>query len=196
MTDYNASDVKQQQVAYTYDLFNRLIGRKLDSDGDGTVDQSGTFIYDGDQIMLQIDDNGEVDHRLLWRANVDQLLADENASGDVYWALTDHLNTVHDWAEYDDLTDTTSVVNHIAYDAFGNVLSETNATLDTTGFGFTARYFDEATGLQYNTNRWYNAQLGRWMSPDPIGFEAGDENLYRYVGNEVTVFTDPSGLEE
>ncbi|RCS44196.1 RHS repeat-associated core domain-containing protein [Bremerella cremea] len=146
--------------------------------------------------MLQIDDNGEVDHRLLWRANVDQLLADENASGDVYWALTDHLNTVHDWAEYDDLTDTTSVANHITYDAFGNVLSETNATLDTTGFGFTARYFDEATGLQYNTNRWYNAELGRWMSQDPIGFEAGDENLYRYVGHEVTVFTDPSGLEE
>lgn len=89
----------------------------------------------------------------MWGANVDQLLADENASGDVYWALTDHLNTVHDWAEHDDLTDTTSVANHITYDAFGNVLSETHATLDTAGFGFTARYFDEATGLQYDTMR-------------------------------------------
>ncbi|RCS44662.1 hypothetical protein DTL42_17215 [Bremerella cremea] len=194
VTDFNASEVKQQKVAYAYDIFNRLIGRELDSNGDGTVDQSGTFIYDGNQIILQLDDNGDVDHRLLWGANVDQLLADENASGDVYWALTDHLNTIRDWAEYDDLTDTIGVANHIAYDAFGNVQSESNASLDTANFGFTARYFDEATGLQYNTHRWYNAQLGRWMSQDPIGFEAGDENLYRYVGNGPTSKIDPNGL--
>ncbi|WP_158545443.1 RHS repeat domain-containing protein [Bremerella cremea] len=150
-----------------------------------------------------MDDAGDVEHRLLWGANVDQLLADENSSGDVYWALTDHLGSIRDWAEYDDLTDTTYDANHITYDAnhitydaFGNVLSETNATLDIANFGFTARYFDEATGLQYNTNRWYNAQLGRWMSQDPIGFEGGDENLYRYVGNGPTIATDPSGLAE
>jgi hypothetical protein len=29
---------------------------------------------------------------------------------------------------------------------------------------------------------------------DPIGFEAGDANLYRYVGNSSTNDTDPSGL--
>ncbi|MEW4455594.1 hypothetical protein AB1L30_23190 [Bremerella sp. JC817] len=122
-----------------------------------TVDESGTFIYDGNQILLELDDSGDVDHRLLWGPSVDQLLADENASGDVLWALTDHLNTVRDWIEYDEATDTTSVVNHIAYDSFGNVLSETDSSLDTLPLGYTARYFDEATGLQYNTNRWYNA---------------------------------------
>lgn len=31
---------------------------------------------------------------------------------------------------------------------------------------------------------------------DPLGFEAGDENLYRYVGNHPTNATDPSGLLE
>jgi uncharacterized protein RhaS with RHS repeats len=31
------------------------------------------------------------------------------------------------------------------------------------------------------------------MSEDPIGFNGGDANLYRYVGNEVTTFVDPSG---
>jgi len=30
---------------------------------------------------------------------------------------------------------------------------------------------------------------------DPLGFEAGDPNLYRYVGNSPTSATDPSGLE-
>ena len=33
------------------------------------------------------------------------------------------------------------------------------------------------------------------FSQDPIGFQAGDANLYRYVGNAATVMTDPSGLE-
>lgn len=36
-------------------------------------------------------------------------------------------------------------------------------------------------------------QLGT-ISSDPIGFSAGDSNLYRYVENQPTRFTDPSGL--
>ncbi|WP_233198707.1 MULTISPECIES: RHS repeat-associated core domain-containing protein [Pirellulaceae] len=196
VTDYDASDVKQQKVEYVYDYSNRMIGREHDTDGDGTVDTSGTFVYDGNQIILVLDDAGDVDHRLLWGPNVDQVLADENAAGDVYWALTDQLNTIRDWAEYDDVADTTSVVNHIAYDSFGIVLSETNGSLDTAGFGFTARYLDEATGLQYNSERWYIASLGRWASQDPIEFEAEDPNLYRYVGNDPILFNDPDGLKK
>ncbi len=38
------------------------------------------------------------------------------------------------------------------------------------------------------------ARLGI-ISKDPIGFAAGDANLYRYVGNGPTNATDPSGLE-
>lgn len=34
------------------------------------------------------------------------------------------------------------------------------------------------------------------MSQDPIGFDAGDENLTRYVRGNVTRLADPSGLEE
>jgi RHS repeat-associated protein len=48
--------------------------------------------------------------------------------------------------------------------------------------------------LQYNRNRWYDPNLGRWLSQDPIGFSAGDPNLYRYVGNNVPNLADPSGL--
>ncbi len=42
--------------------------------------------------------------------------------------------------------------------------------------------------------RWYDPEVGRWLSEDPIGFGAGDANLYRYVGNGVTGDIDPSGL--
>jgi hypothetical protein len=42
----------------------------------------------------------------------------------------------------------------------------------------------------------YDPSIGRWLSEDPIGFAGGDVNLYRYVHNDPTTFTDPSGLEE
>jgi hypothetical protein len=41
----------------------------------------------------------------------------------------------------------------------------------------------------------YDPTIGRWLSEDPKGFEAGDSNLYRYVGNATTNATDPSGLD-
>jgi hypothetical protein len=38
--------------------------------------------------------------------------------------------------------------------------------------------------------------IGRWISQDPLGFDAGDANLYRYVRNAPTLKTDPDGLKE
>ncbi|MEM9828735.1 MAG: RHS repeat-associated core domain-containing protein, partial [Planctomycetota bacterium] len=71
-----------------------------------------------------------------------------------------------------------------------------DAQVDSVFFGYTGRLFDSETDLQNNLNRWYDADTGRWISQDPIGFAAGDANLYRYVGNGPTNATDPSGLEE
>jgi hypothetical protein len=48
--------------------------------------------------------------------------------------------------------------------------------------------------LQNNHARWYDGTTGRWMTQDPLGFAAGDSNLYRYVHNQPTGATDPSGL--
>jgi uncharacterized protein RhaS with RHS repeats len=41
----------------------------------------------------------------------------------------------------------------------------------------------------------YDPTVGRWMEEDPEGFDAGDSNLMRYVGNDPTNATDPTGLE-
>lgn len=38
-----------------------------------------------------------------------------------------------------------------------------------------------------------NAGVGRFISEDPLGFRAGDTNLYRYVGNKTTSYVDPYG---
>ena len=40
----------------------------------------------------------------------------------------------------------------------------------------------------------YDPKNGRWTSEDPIAFDGGDPNLYRYVGNAPTNATDPTGL--
>jgi hypothetical protein len=42
----------------------------------------------------------------------------------------------------------------------------------------------------------YDPSIGRWLEEDPIGFEGGDSNLNRYVGNDPVNATDPSGLLE
>ena len=102
------------------------------------------------------------------------------------------MGTVCDLAQFNAGTGTTTVVDHRVYDSFGNLVSQTNAAVDFL-FGFTGRPEDEATGLQNNLNRWYDAGTGRWMSEDPTGFTAGDTNLSRYCGNSPTNVTDPTG---
>jgi len=107
--------------------------------------------------------------------------------------LTDHLNTVRDIARFDPQTEATTVVNHLVYDAFGRVTSETNPAVDSL-FLFTARPYDPDSQLQNNLNRWYDARVGRWLSEDPSAFESNDNNLYRYVRNSPFAAGDPSGL--
>ena len=77
----------------------------------------------------------------------------------------------------------------------GKLTGETNAAVDLI-FGYTGKQLDDATGLQHNLFRWYDSELGQWLSEDPLGFEAGDENLRRYVGNEALSKVDSQGLQE
>ena len=56
--------------------------------------------------------------------------------------------------------------------------------------------FTAITEVTYVRNRDYLASLGRFIQLDPIGFNAGDNNWYRFVGNGPTGRTDPSGLQE
>lgn len=83
-----------------------------------------------------------------------------------------------------------SVTEQTAYDSFGNA-----TTNFSTRYQFTGREFDNFTGLHYYRARWYDANLGRFISEDPIGF-AGGINLYGYVGNKPLSFVDPFGYDE
>ncbi|MDJ0674655.1 MAG: FG-GAP-like repeat-containing protein [Calothrix sp. MO_167.B42] len=175
-------------VEYTYDVFDRRIAKEVDPDGDGAaISEVERFVYDGEHIALTFDGDGNLTHRYLHGAGIDQVLADENAQGGVLWALTDNQGTVRDVVDAAGV-----VVNHITYDSFGGVTGESNTAVDFR-FGYTGREFDEETGLYYYRARYYDAATGRFISQDPIGFEAGDGNLYRYVFNSPTNFNDYSG---
>ena len=54
--------------------------------------------------------------------------------------------------------------------------------------------YDQETGLYHLGARYYDPQLGRFLSEDPIGI-AGGLNLYAYAGNDPVNHRDPSGLD-
>jgi RHS repeat-associated protein len=185
-------------VDYSYDYQNRMIERLQTIAGQSPSLE--LFVYDGDQIVLQTDAAGNVTHRYLWGESVDQILADEtvdlvSGTSQTKWTLTDHLNAVRDIATYDTATDQTSIIDHIIYDAFGKVASESSPS-NSSSLKFTGHYLDPLTGQQWNLNRWYDPGLHQWLSVDPILFEAGDPNPRRYVSNDPVNRVDPSGLAE
>jgi RHS repeat-associated protein len=45
---------------------------------------------------------------------------------------------------------------------------------------FQGQYFDDETGLHYNTFRYYDPEVGRFIAQDPVGLSGG-HNLYRYA---------------
>jgi RHS repeat-associated protein len=62
-------------------------------------------------------------------------------------------------------------------------------------FLYTGREFLKEANLYDYRNRVYSAELGRFIQSDPIRFDAGDGNLYRYVFNSSILFKDNFGLE-
>ena len=64
-----------------------------------------------------------------------------------------------------------------------------------TPFGFAGGLYDAETGLVRFGAREYDAEIGRWLSKDPILFAGGDTNLYGYVMQDPVNWVDPSGLK-
>jgi RHS repeat-associated protein len=183
------SGMVTKSVAYTYDAYNRRIAKNIDLDGTGTEPvQIERIVYDGDNIALTFDGNGTQTHRYLYGPGVDQILVDEILTS-FNWALTDNQGTVRDVIDNNGVT-----LNHLIYDSYGQVTSETKQNFDFR-YGYTGRERDEETGLNYNRARYYDPTNGRFISEDPIEFRAGDINLYRYILNNLVNFIDPSGLE-
>jgi RHS repeat-associated protein len=117
------------------------------------------------------------------------ILARETSGWTVSWYLADALGSVTDL-----INDSGSVVDHIDYSAFGNVLDQSSPTAADRFVGFAGMEQDSVTGLNLAVFRQENPGTGRWDSQDPLGFAAGDADLYEYVGNHPAGSSDSLGL--
>lgn len=189
VTEKTGSGVVTRFVSYRYDVNNQRIGKTVDLDGDGP--QAATterYVYDGNQIALVFDGQGNPVQRFLYGTQVDQVLVQENGNGELWWALADYQGSVRDVVDSQG-----AVLNHIVYDSFGNVQSQTNGAINFR-YGYTGRELDAETGLYYYRARYYDAQTGQFIGQDPASFRGGDLNLYGYVANNPINLTDPFGL--
>lgn len=86
-----------------------------------------------------------------------------------------------------------NLVNKYAYDAFGKVLNQEEATPNP--FKYVGRFgvMDEENGLLYMRARYYDPEVGRFINKDPIGLLSGP-NVYAYTTNNAINKIDPSGL--
>ena len=184
--DSSGSVVERNQ--YTYDVFDNRIAKSVDADGAGAgVAKEEHFVYDGDHIALTFDGEGNQTERFLHGTQIDQVLAQENADGEVLWALADNQGSVRML-----LDNNGDVVNNISYDAFGNITLETNPEVNFR-FSYTGRELDSETGLYNYRSRYYDPAVGEFVSEDTIGFAGGDANLSRYVANSPVNYIDPDG---
>jgi RHS repeat-associated protein len=87
------------------------------------------------------------------------------------------------------------------YDAFGkrNVFDADFTAKTGTEFdwnrAFTGQVIDTETGLMLYRERYYNTELGRFVSRDPIEYDSNPVSLYTYIFNYSFGLTDPFGLE-
>lgn len=113
--------------------------------------------------------------------------------GAVYYILPDHLATPRVIKD-----PTGAVVWRWQSDAFGNGVANESPS-GGTPFVFNQRFpgqqYDTETGLHYNNARYYDPQVGRYITSDPVGL-AGGLNTYGYASSTPLARVDPQGLTD
>ncbi len=105
-----------------------------------------------------------------------------------YRVIKDHLGSVR----MIDNASTGEIVKEIEYDEFGNIITETGTY--SIPFGFAGGLQDRDTGLIHFGARWYDPEVGRWISKEPLGFE-GAMNFYSYCDGDPVNYVDVNGLK-
>jgi RHS repeat-associated protein len=158
--------------------------------GKETPSESRKFIYDFRKLLQETD--GADDPQRWYTFTTEEYgdLVRQYDGSDTLYHQCDGLGSTDALLdEWETATD------RYAHRAFGLEAARSGTTDNAfTYVGRQSYYKDPELELYLLGARYYDPQAGRFLSQDPIGFDAGDANVYRYVENSPTNATDPSGL--
>ena len=169
-------------VNFKYDPMGRRIQKAFTQ---GSTTTTTNYLYDGMSLIEEVDSAGNVLARYSGGPWIDEGLGELRTAVNAYY-------------EQDGVGSVTSLsnaagalANTYTYDSFGKLTASTGTLVNP--FQFTGREFDQETGLRYHRFRYYDPAIGRFISEDPVGFDAG-MNFYAYVQNNPVLLIDPFGL--
>jgi RHS repeat-associated protein len=179
----SATGAVQASSTFAYDPLMRLAVINSSTD---SFDAS--LAYDGQEIVFEALSNGRT-RRYVFGPGTDEPLT-------AY--LTQSSGTFRNWYYADErgsiIGQTDDSGAPLGPGGPASAFDEYGVGAGTSRFRYTGQYW-LGDHLHYYKARMYEARLGRFLQPDPIGYEAG-MNLYAYVGGDPVNFTDPLGLEE
>lgn len=179
-----------KQLTFAYDPFGKRISKTIVQDAIGTDCQSPNvcprtinYVYDGQNIIMEYDQTGNITAKYTHGPNIDEPLAVQQGTN-TYYYHADGLGSITALSNASG-----SIVQTYSYDSFGNMTATGNIRQP---FTYTAREYDYATGMYFYRARYYDPKVGRFVTKDPIGFKGGI-NVYAYVNNNPIMYRDPSG---
>ena len=165
--------------------------RKTIYQADGIIIDNIT-IYHYDQmgyLVTETTETGQLIKDYIWQEGMIPVAQIDNNAGteSIVYLYTDHLMTNRLATD-----DTQSVVWRWEGEAFGNTAAE-ELTSVKVNLRFPGQYYDSETNLHYNWNRYYDPQLGKYITSDPIG-TIGGLNTYNYANSNSLSLIDIMGL--
>ena len=147
------------------------------------------YVYAGDKVIGEISSAGA---QVAYTWGADGLVSQRILSGTAR-SLWHHYGPQ---GETRQLTNASgAVVNTYKYNAYGLLLSSTGTEPNPHRYGGKYGYYtDTALNAILAGHRWYQPNVMRWTTRDPILFDGG-ENLYEYVKGNPVRFVDPLGME-
>ena len=169
--------------------------RKTVYQGDGiSIDSITIYHYDQQGYLItETTETGALIKDYIWQqglhpvAQIDASMPAQAGmpSEGIIYLHTDHLLTNRL------ATDATrKVIWRWEGEAFGNTPASGSVSVNLR---FPGQYYDAETNLHYNHFRYYDPELGRYITSDPIGLGSGT-NTYAYVGMNPLTYTDHTGL--
>lgn len=178
--EHSQTLTKNYKVSYTYDDEGLRTSKSVNG-------VKCTYVWDGEQLVLELDAAGEVKKRYIRGQNLVFTDAGEGTPKQFY--VQDSHGSVVQLLNEDG-----SIARKYTYDSFGN--EEKPDKRDRNPFRYCGEYYDKETDTLYLRARNYDAGAGRFLTRDTYVGEEREPatlNLYTYCENDGVNREDPSG---